>query len=70
MLAELTIRGAFMYPRQVPGELLKMVSAGTLDLKALQAHTFKLDDVEAAITKAATLKGFEYCVLAPETLPT
>ncbi len=59
-----------MYPRQVPGELLKMVSAGTLDLKALQVHTFQLEDVEEAITKAATLKGVEHCVLAPETLPT
>ena len=54
----------------MPGELLKMVSAGTLDLKALQVHTFQLEDVEEAITKAATLKGVEHCVLAPETLPT
>ncbi len=65
MLRELTIRGAFMYPKQVPGELLRMVAAGTLNLNAIQTHVFKLDDIAEAIALAATLKGLDYCVLAP-----
>lgn len=65
MQRELTIRGAFMYPRQAPGELLRMVAAGTLNLSAIQTHIFKLEDIASAIAKAATLKGLNYCVLAP-----
>jgi alcohol dehydrogenase len=65
MLKELTIRGAFMYPRQVPGELLRMVAAQTLNLKAIQTYVFKLDDIAEAIALAATIKGLDYCVLAP-----
>lgn len=67
MLMELTIRGAFMYPRQAPGELLRMISALTLKLDAIQLHTFGLDDITEAIANASKLKGLEYCVLVPNT---
>lgn len=63
MLRELTIRGAFMYPRHVPGDLLRMISAGTLDLKPIQLHTFGLDNINEAIADAAKLKGLKYCVI-------
>lgn len=65
MLEELTIRGAFMYPRHVPGEIYRMVAAGFLDLKPIQTHTFPLDKVNEAVTKAAQLKGLDYCVIVP-----
>ena len=63
MLEQLTIRGSFMYPRHIPGKLLKMISAGILDLDAIQVNTFKLDEIETAIAKAVNAKGLEYCVL-------
>ena len=65
MLEQLTIKGSFMYPRHIPGELLKMISAGILDLDAIQINTFCLDEIETAIDKAADAKGLEYCVLVP-----
>lgn len=65
MLSEITIRGAFMYPRQVPGELISMVSAGTLDLSPIQVFPYRLDQIQEAIEKAATLKGLDYCALVP-----
>lgn len=65
MHAELTIRGSFMYPRHAPGELLRMIAAGTLDLKAVQTHVFGLDDINEAIAQAPTFKGLEYCVIVP-----
>ena len=40
-----------MYPRHIPGELLKMISAGILNLEAIQINTFGLDEIETAIAK-------------------
>ena len=65
MLEQLTIKGSFMYPRHIPSELLKMISAGILDLDALQVNTFGLDKIEIAIDKASDSEGLEYCVLVP-----
>ena len=65
MLEQLTIKGSFMYPRHIPGELLKMISAGILDLDAVQVNTFGLEEIETAIDKASDAKGLEYCVLVP-----
>lgn len=68
MRTQLTIRGSFMYPRHAPADLWRMIVAGLLDLSALRPHVFALDDVDRAIAQAATVKGFEYCVLAPTPL--
>lgn len=65
MLSELTIRGAFMYPRHAPGELLRMIAAGTLDLKSIQIHTFPLDSINDAANHAAKLRGLNFCVVVP-----
>ena len=65
MLEQLTIKGSFMYPRHIPGELLRMVSAGILDLEAIQINTFDLNEIETAIASSADAKGLEYCVLVP-----
>ncbi|MBD1835271.1 hypothetical protein H6F61_21945 [Cyanobacteria bacterium FACHB-472] len=48
MLEELNIRGSFMYPRHVPGELYRMIAAGIVDLTPIQTHTFSLDNVNEA----------------------
>jgi alcohol dehydrogenase len=65
MLSEWSIRGAFMYPRSAPGDLLRMIQAGTLKLEAIKTHVFSLDQIDEAISKAATLKGLEYSVVVP-----
>jgi alcohol dehydrogenase len=65
MLEQLTIKGSFMYPRNIPGELLKMISAEILGLDAIQVNTFSLDEIETAINQASSSKGLDYCVLVP-----
>ena len=65
MLEQLTIKGSFMYPRHIPGELLKMISAEILNLDAIHINTFSLNEIETAIDKASASKGLEYCVLTP-----
>lgn len=65
MLTELTIRGSFMYPRHVPDEILRMIAAGILDLKAARPHVFPLDNISDAIAQAPTFSGLEYCVIVP-----
>ncbi len=52
-------------PRQAPGDLLRMIAAGTLNIQAIRAHTFPLSQIEEAISKAATLKGLEYSIIVP-----
>jgi alcohol dehydrogenase len=67
MLSEWSIRGAFMYPRHAPGDLLRMIQAGTLNVKAIKTHVFPLAQIDEAIAKAATLKGLEYSVVVPNS---
>ena len=65
MLEQLIIKGSFMYSRHIPDELLKMISAGILNLDAINVNTFSLDEIETAISKASSSKGFDYCVIVP-----
>ncbi|MBV8887150.1 MAG: zinc-binding dehydrogenase [Chroococcidiopsidaceae cyanobacterium CP_BM_RX_35] len=65
MMSEFTIRGAFMYPRQAPSELIEMVAAGTLDLSQLQIFSYRLDQIQEAIERASTVRGLEYVVAVP-----
>ena len=65
MLSELTIRGAFMYPRHAPSDLLQMIAAGTLDLKFIQIRSFPLDSINDAVDQAAKLRGLEFSVVIP-----
>ena len=65
MLHELTIRGSFMYSRDVPGEIYRMISSGIVDLSPIQIHTFPLETINEAIARAAQLKGLEQCIVMP-----
>jgi threonine dehydrogenase-like Zn-dependent dehydrogenase len=67
MLSEITIRGAFIYPRHAPSDLLQMIAAGTLNIKAIKTHIFPLDRIGEAIERAATLKGLEYFIIVPNS---
>lgn len=65
MLRQLTLRGAFMYPRSAPGRLMRMISSGILSLEAAVPHPYPLQRVEEAINAAAGLRGLDYCVVNP-----
>ena len=65
VLSELTIRGAFMYPRYAPGDLLRMMAAGTLNSQSIQIRTFSLDDINDAVEQAANVSGLDFCVIVP-----
>lgn len=65
MLNELTIRGAFMYPRQAPGDLLTMIATGVLDVSPIHVTSFPLERVNEALEQAAASKGLKYCMLVP-----
>ncbi len=56
-----------MYPRQVPKDLLRMISTGTLNLNAIKTHVFPLDNVNDAVSKAAMLRGLEYSIVIPNS---
>ena len=65
MLKQLTLRGAFMYPRHAPGDVLRMITAGTLKLDVAVPHVFPLKEINTAVVEAARLKGLNYCVVNP-----
>jgi alcohol dehydrogenase len=62
---ELTIRGSFMYPNSAPGDLLRMIKAGTLNIGAIRPHIFRLDEIDRAMNEATGLKGTDYCIVTP-----
>jgi alcohol dehydrogenase len=63
MRRQIELLGASMYPRSAPGELAAMVRAGTLDLGAIQVKAYPLEQIDAALNAAASLRGLEYCVV-------
>ena len=66
MRNDITVRGKWMYPRWAPGRLIALVRAGLLDLSHFAATAFVLDQVEDAVTHAATNGGpFRMTVLRP-----
>ena len=52
-----------MYPKHAASELTKMIEAGVLSIEPVKPYVFSLDEIEAAVEKASSLKGFDYCVL-------
>jgi alcohol dehydrogenase len=65
MRRQLAIHGAFMYPRHVAGDLLRMAATGALDLSRCEVVAFPLTEINSAVTRAATFKGLQYCVIVP-----
>lgn len=65
MLNEISIRGALMYPRSAPRDLLRFMAAGTLDLTKLKVRTFALQEIENALEDAERSRGPSYTVLTP-----
>jgi alcohol dehydrogenase len=65
MLEQLIIKGSFMYPKHAASKLVTMIDAGILNLDIVKPHVFSLNEIEIAIEKAPSFKGFNYCVIVP-----
>ena len=61
---DLTIVGQFMYPKDALARLIAMVTSGMLDLTAVQIRSFRLEDLPAALTHAAGMRGLQATVLS------
>ena len=62
---ELTLRGSYMFPRDAPSELLRMIASGILSLDAFGIHVFALANINEAIAQAPSFRGLEYGVVVP-----
>ena len=63
---ELAFRGSLWFPRDVPAALVGLIAEGRLLVDRFQAHTYRLDDVGAAIDHARRgVAPFEHVVVRP-----
>ncbi|MFD5462877.1 alcohol dehydrogenase catalytic domain-containing protein [Kitasatospora sp. NPDC127059] len=66
MRNSVTVRGQWMYPRTANVGIIRLVAAGTLDLRPERVRTFGLDAVNEAVAHAAAHGGaFDRTVLTP-----
>jgi alcohol dehydrogenase len=63
MINDLTIVGRFMYPPDELARLGVMAASGTLDLGAIDVKPFPLDQLPAALTHGAGMRGLQATVL-------
>lgn len=57
MKNNITVRGAWMYPRDAAARMVAMVRAGLIDLSQFDLTEFALDDANAAVAHAAANAG-------------
>jgi len=57
MHRELTVRGAWMYPREAVPRMIQMVRSGRIDLAHFELKEFSLDEANAAVSHAAANAG-------------
>jgi alcohol dehydrogenase len=58
-----TVMGCFMYPKDAPARLLKLVAAGALDLDACRLREFPLAALDEAMAAAAGMRGLDFVAL-------
>jgi len=67
MRNDITVRGKYMYPRDAPAEMVRLVRAGLIDLTQFDLTEFGLDDVNDAVAHAAATAGpLRLTVLRPD----
>ncbi len=67
MAMDITVRGAFMYPRSAPSELMTMARSGQLRLDQIRTKPFKLANIGEAVSAAAKAStGLDYVVINPK----
>jgi alcohol dehydrogenase len=57
------VMGVFMYPKEVPARIAKLIEDGLLDLRLVRERVFPLVEIEAAMDAAATMRGLDLTVL-------
>jgi alcohol dehydrogenase len=65
MARDISIIGAFMYPRSTFRKLSALVECGALDLDCIEVESYSLDDVHAAMKRASEVRGLSHIVLTP-----
>lgn len=63
LINDWTVQGRFMYPRDAMGRLLRLASAGTLAMDAVEISAYPLADLPAAMATAAKQRGLQATVL-------
>ena len=64
---EITVRGAWMYPREAVAPMVRLVRSGLIDLAQFDVTEFGLDDANAAVAHAAANAGpLRLTVLRPD----
>jgi alcohol dehydrogenase len=58
-----SVMGVFMYPKDVPARIAKLIEDGLLDLRLVRERVFPLVEIEAAMDAAATMRGLDLTVL-------
>jgi alcohol dehydrogenase len=67
MRHDITVRGKWMYPRDAPARMVRLVRAGLVDLTKFDLTEFGLDDVNDAVAHAAASAGpLRLTVLRPD----
>ena len=59
-----SVMGCFMYPPDAPARLAGLIDAGLLDLAPIRVRGFPLDQIEAAMDAAATMRGLDITVVS------
>jgi alcohol dehydrogenase len=62
---QLTVTGSFMFDSATALEVWQLARSAALTLAPVRAHTFGLDQFDAAMDTAASLSGLDYAVLLP-----
>jgi alcohol dehydrogenase len=66
MRNSVTVRGQWMYPRTANVGMIRLIATGALDLTPERVTRFDLDQVNDAVTYAATHGGpFDRTILTP-----
>lgn len=67
MLRQITIKGAFMYPKHTPKTLLALIVGGLLDITKIETAVFVgLDHFDRALEGASKVGGgLKSCALIP-----
>jgi threonine dehydrogenase-like Zn-dependent dehydrogenase len=65
MRKQLEIRRSWMFSQDAFGDLIRLVASGVVDFHKIKVQSFPLDQVNAAISKACTLKGLDWIILEP-----
>jgi alcohol dehydrogenase len=64
---DITLRGQWMYGRDAPARMVRLIRAGLIDLTQFEVTEFALDDVNAAVDHAAADTGaLRLTVLRPD----